>query len=86
MLDVVPELHTYVDDVGLSPLSVIKWATRHGAELIGRRDDLGIVAVGKIADLLVIDGDPSLDIGLLADKTPVAVLKGGEVVSGALPG
>jgi imidazolonepropionase-like amidohydrolase len=79
------ELHTYVDDVGISTLSVIKWATRHGAELIGRSDDLGTVAVGKIADLLVIDGDPSLDIGLLADKTPVAVLKGGEVVSGALP-
>jgi imidazolonepropionase-like amidohydrolase len=80
------ELHTYVDDVGLSPLSVIKWATRHGAELIGRSDDLGTVAVGKIADLLVIDGDPSADIGLLADKDPVAVLKGGEVVSGVLPG
>jgi imidazolonepropionase-like amidohydrolase len=80
------ELHTYVDDVGLSSLSVIKWATRHGAELIGRSDDLGTIAVGKIADLLVIDGDPSADIGLLADTNPVAVLKGGEVVSGALPG
>jgi len=80
------ELHTYVDDVGISPLAVIKWATRHGAEVISRNDDLGTVAAGKIADLLVIDGDPSLDIGLLADKNPVAVLKGGEVVSGALPG
>ena len=79
------ELHTYVNDVGLSPLAVIKWATRHGAELIGRGDDLGAIEGGRIADLLVVDGDPSIDIGTLADQNPVAVLKGGAVVSGALP-
>jgi imidazolonepropionase-like amidohydrolase len=80
------ELHTYVDDVGLSPLAVIRWATRNGAELIGHGDDLGIIQEGGIADLLVLDGDPSLDIGVLADKHPLAVLKSGVVVSGALPG
>jgi imidazolonepropionase-like amidohydrolase len=80
------ELHTYVEDARISPLSLLRWATRHGAEVVGRGDDLGAVALGKLADLLVLDGDPSVDIGLLADKRPVAVLKGGEVVCGSLPG
>jgi imidazolonepropionase-like amidohydrolase len=79
------ELHTYVDDVGLSPVTVIRWATRNGAELIGHGDDLGTIEEGRIADLLVIEGDPTVDIGVLADKNPLAVLKSGVVVSGALP-
>ena len=79
------ELHTYVEDAGIAPLSVLRWATVNGAELIGRSDDLGTVAAGKLADLLIIDGDPSRDISVLADHEPVAVLKGGRVVAGALP-
>lgn len=79
------ELHTYVEDAGFSPLAVIRWATRNGADLIRRGDDLGTIEAGKLADLLVIDGDPSVDIGVLADKLPRAVLKGGQVACGALP-
>jgi imidazolonepropionase-like amidohydrolase len=79
------ELHTYVEDVGISPLSVLRWATRHGAELV-RRPDLGSVVPGATADLVVVDGDPSKDIGVLADKSPVAVLLAGEVVVGSLAG
>jgi imidazolonepropionase-like amidohydrolase len=63
---------------------VIGWATRNGAEMVGRGDDLGTVEVGKLADLIVVDGDPSADIGVLADADPLAVLKGGKVVSGSL--
>jgi imidazolonepropionase-like amidohydrolase len=80
-----PELRTYVEDAGIAPLSLIRWATRNGAELIRRGDELGTIAAGKIADLLVIDGDPSVDIGAIADAKPLVVLKGGEVVAGALP-
>ncbi len=81
-----PELRTYVEDAGIAPLSLIRWATRHGAELIGRSGDLGTITAGKLADLLVIEGDPSVDIGALADTKPLAVVKGGEVVAGTLPG
>ena len=81
-----PEMRTYVEDAGIAPLSLIHWATRHGAELIGRSGDLGTITAGKLADLLVIEGDPSIDIGVLADTKPLAVVKGGEVVAGALPG
>ena len=79
------ELHTYVEDAGISPLSVLRWGTVNGAAVTGRRDDLGTVEPGKLADLLVVDGDPSIDIGVLADQPPLAVLKGGEVVAGELP-
>ncbi len=79
------ELHTYVEDAGIDPLAVLRWATVNGAALTGRSDDLGTVTPGKLADLLVVDGDPSADISVLADVPPVAVLKGGEVVAGALP-
>jgi imidazolonepropionase-like amidohydrolase len=79
------ELRSYVEDVGIAPLALIRWATRTGAELMGREDIQGTVEAGKLADLLIVDGDPSRDIGVLADVPPVAVLKNGEVVAGALP-
>jgi imidazolonepropionase-like amidohydrolase len=79
------ELHTYVEDVGLEPLTVLRWATVNGAAAFGREDDLGTVEPGKLADLLVVDGDPSVDIAVLADTPPAAVLRGGRVVAGALP-
>lgn len=80
------EMRLYVEHAGISPLEVIRWATRNGADLVGRGDDLGTVEAGKLADLLVVEGDPSADIAVLADRPPVAVLKGGEVVAGSLDG
>jgi imidazolonepropionase-like amidohydrolase len=79
------ELHTYVDDAGFDPLTVLRWATVNGAEALGWGDELGTVEVGKKADLVVVDGDPSIDIGVLADTPPAAVLRSGVVVAGALP-
>jgi imidazolonepropionase-like amidohydrolase len=78
------ELAFYVDVVGIPPLDVLRWATRHGAELMGRGDELGSVAPGFLADLVVVDGDPSTDPGVLSDPANVvAVLKGGTFVKGA---
>jgi cytosine/adenosine deaminase-related metal-dependent hydrolase len=47
---------------GLSPLEVLTAATRHGAEMIGVGEDLGTLARGKLADLLVLTADPTEDI------------------------
>jgi imidazolonepropionase-like amidohydrolase len=80
------EFRLYVEKAGITPLDLIGWATRNGAELVGRSHDLGTVEAGKLADLVVVDGDPSVDIGVLADRRPVAVFKGGELVSGTLGG
>ena len=80
------ELASYTNNVGIPPLGVIRWATRHGAAMMRRSDDLGSVAEGKLADLVVVDGDPSTDISALARPNIVCVIKGGTVASGALPG
>jgi imidazolonepropionase-like amidohydrolase len=80
------ELRMYVDHVGIAPLDLIRWGTVNGATAIGRTD-VGMIRAGQLADLLVLDGDPSKDIEVLADPAHrVAVLQGGAVVAGSLPG
>jgi len=72
------ELEIYVRDGGVAPLDVLRWATVHGAELMGRGDELGRVADGYLADLLVVDGDPSRDVTVLRDPANiVGIMKGG---------
>ncbi len=80
------ELTYYVERVGIPVIDVIRWATRHGAELMGRGDELGTLAAGKLADVLVVDGDPIEDIAVLEDPTRLlAVMKGGRLVTDRLP-
>jgi imidazolonepropionase-like amidohydrolase len=64
---------------GISPLAVIEAATRGSAIASGVADELGTVEVGKLADLLVVEGDPLSDISALT--RPLLVLRGGEIVS-----
>ena len=79
------ELEFYVKEAGIPPLDVIRWATRNGAELMGRSHELGSVQVGYLADLVVVDGDPLADITLLQDQARLlAVLKGGTLVRDGL--
>jgi imidazolonepropionase-like amidohydrolase len=49
----------------LSPLEIIRSATVVGAELLGRPGELGTIAPGALADLLVVDGNPLRDLSLL---------------------
>jgi imidazolonepropionase-like amidohydrolase len=70
------ELALYVQHAGIPPLEVLTWATRNGADLMGMPADIGLVAEGRLADLVVVDGDPSDDISVLADGI-VAVMKDG---------
>src|SRR5665213_692166 len=80
------ELAYYVDEVGIPAIDVIRWATRHGAELMGRGDELGTVTPGKLADLLVVDGDPVDSISVLKDRDNLlAIIKGGRLVKDRLP-
>jgi len=48
-------------DAGLTPVQAIETATKNAAALL-HLDDRGVVAPGKLADLLIVDGDPSKDI------------------------
>lgn len=72
------ELVLYVTEVGIPAIDVIRWATKNGAEAMGLGDTCGTIEPGKFADLLVIDGDPVSDIGILRDRDKLlAIFKGG---------
>jgi hypothetical protein len=49
-------------EAGFTPVEAIKIATLNGATYMGRQDQIGTVAVGKNADLVVIKGDPASHI------------------------
>jgi Amidohydrolase family len=49
-------------DSGMTPLSALQAATINPARFLGRTDDLGIVAPGKIANMVLLDADPLADI------------------------
>jgi len=53
-------------EAGLTPLQAIQTATKNAAALL-HLDDRGVIAPGKLADLLVVDGDPSKDITAVDD-------------------
>jgi imidazolonepropionase-like amidohydrolase len=77
------ELEFYVKTVGLPPLDVIRWATKNGGELSGL--PVGTIEPGRLADLLVVDGDPSVDVAVLQDRSRLrAIVKGGAFVKDAL--
>jgi imidazolonepropionase-like amidohydrolase len=73
------DIEHFVRHLGYSPSEALVCATRHGAELMGLGDRAGQVREGFLADLLLVDGDPVADVGLLQHKDRlVAILKGGE--------
>ena len=64
---------------GLTPMQAIQAATGWAAECVGLDGDIGSLEPGKYADLLVIDGDPLAEIGVLRDRDRIRLgLKGGE--------
>jgi len=79
------ELSFFVSYVGLKPLEVIRCATLTGAEIMGREKEFGSLEVGKLADVLVVDGDVLADVRILEDRTRfLAVIQGGVVKAGRL--
>src|SRR5438874_8462368 len=77
------ELTFFVRYVGFSPLETITCATKTGAEIMGRGEEFGTLEPGKLADLLVVDGDVLEEISLLEDRSRfIAVMQGGVVKAG----
>ncbi len=70
---------------GLTPLQALRAATGWAAECLGLERDIGTVERGKLADLVVVKGDPLADVTMLQDLERIAVvLKGGEIVTNRL--
>lgn len=77
------ELVTYVKLAGIPAPEVLRWATANGARMAGRGDDAGTVQPGKLADLVILDGDPAADISILTRPDSIElVLLGGHPVAG----
>lgn len=74
------DIQVFVEVLGFSPLDAITCATRYGAELMRMQDRIGTLVPGKLADLVIVDGDPLRDIGVLQDRARLTVMKGGAVV------
>jgi imidazolonepropionase-like amidohydrolase len=56
-----------------------------GEETLGRADELGTLEAGKLADVLVVDGDVLADVSALEERARLlAVLQGGVVKAGRL--
>jgi imidazolonepropionase-like amidohydrolase len=63
-------------DLGMPPMEAIRAATYWPAQLL-KQPDLGTIAAGKLADLIVVDGDPLTDMNSL--RHIVHVVKNGKV-------
>jgi imidazolonepropionase-like amidohydrolase len=70
------ELQRFVELVGMSPVDAIHTATRNAGPVVGL--ETGQVREGYLADLFVVDGDPTADITvLLQPERRRAVIKDG---------
>jgi imidazolonepropionase-like amidohydrolase len=75
-----PTTHLEIDllyESGLSPLDIIRAATKTPAEMLGISDEVGSIQVGLRADLLIVDGNPLEDINTI--HHPIWVVRAGEL-------
>lgn len=63
--------------LGLSPLSAINVITMKNAEILGKADEIGSIEVGKTADMLVLNANPTENLSNLSDV--FMVVKNGEI-------
>ncbi|MFE6823376.1 amidohydrolase family protein [Streptomyces sp. NPDC057690] len=74
------DLELFVDWFGLTPAQTLCAATRLGGEIMGMADELGLVRPGFLADLVLVDGDPLAEIGILQDRHRLrAIMKDGKL-------
>jgi imidazolonepropionase-like amidohydrolase len=66
-------------DHGATAMDAIKAATSSGARLLGVEADTGSIEVGRVADLVLVEGDPLVDLSVLA--MPIAVWQRGRLVN-----
>jgi imidazolonepropionase-like amidohydrolase len=69
-------------EFGMTPMQAIQSATAKGAELLGKRGELGTIAPGAYADLIAVTGDPLADVNVL--KNVAFVMKDGSVFRSTL--
>jgi len=76
-----PALHRELElmaDAGIAPSEIIRIATLNGAIFLGKERDMGSIEEGKIADMVLLNSDPTADINNAKDI--VRVFKGGQEI------
>ena len=70
-------------EVGYSPMEALESGTRIASQVLGLENELGTIEEGKLADLIVVDGNPLEEIGLLLKTETIRlVMQGGKLVKG----
>lgn len=68
-------------ELGMTPMEAIVSATRTAANTIGLGDQIGTIKEGKMADIILIDGDPLSNIAVLQEEAKIKmVIKEGKVI------
>ena len=81
--DNLQELDLYVK-WGMKPMEAIVAGTRNAAEALGWEDRTGTLEKGKLADIVIVKGDPIKDIGILKNRDNILlVIKGGAIMKDA---
>jgi len=80
------ELEVFVNELGLTPTEAITCATKNNAIAMRMDGELGVVAEGYRADVIVVDADPSADVTVLQDRSKLrAVISRGAAVDLSQP-
>src|SRR5713101_7352201 len=70
----------YLIDAGLTPMQALRSATQWAARCLGLERELGTIEKGRLADMVVVNGNPLDDLKVLLDSTRIElVLKGGVI-------
>lgn len=74
------DLELFVEWFGMTPAQSLRCATEYGGQLMGMGDELGLVREGYLADLLLVEGDPTRDIALLQNPASLSmIMKDGQL-------
>jgi imidazolonepropionase-like amidohydrolase len=74
------DLEHFVTHYGYTPAEALTAATMLGGQIMGMGNELGLICEGYLADLLLIDGDPTQDVRILQDKSRIRmIMQGGKL-------
>lgn len=79
------ELQLLVEKVGMTPMDAIIAATKNAAEAVGMEKKIGTLEENKIADIIIVNGNPLEDIKVLRNpENIIMVIKNGKIIKGKI--
>ncbi len=73
----IREIELY-NEAGMTPVQALRTATINTARMLGAEQDVGLIAVGRYADIIALDADPTQNVRAL--RTLSVVIKGGQMI------